>query len=303
MAAMSTQQTPWRAYAALFVGLVILGFSPVLVRAAQAPGVVVGIYRVGIGALVLTIPFIQQLRAGVRIPRRVFWISALAGVFFGADVAAWTSGIVISGATIPTLLANTAPLWVGLGAWLIFKEQLTARFWLGLALAMLGAVLVLVFGLGGVITLDQGALLGALAGVFYGAYFLATQRARAELPLIPFFWVAAVFSALTMLVILLFLGQSLTGYNPATYVNFLVQGVVIQAGGWMLISYAQGHLPASLVSPTLLGQPVITALLAGPILGEVLRRTDLIGGATVLAGILLVHTSRRQRKEKVVPPA
>jgi drug/metabolite transporter (DMT)-like permease len=191
---------------------------------------------------------------------------------------------------------------VGLGAWLLFKEQLTARFWLGLALAMLGAALVLGLGLGGAITLDQGALLGALAGVFYGAYFLATQRARAELPVIPFFWVAAVFSTLTMLVILLVLGQSLTGYNPATYVNFLVQGVVIQAGGWMLISYAQGHLPASLVSPTLLGQPVITALLAGPVLGEVLRRTDLIGGASVLAGILLVHTSRRQPKEKVLPP-
>lgn len=302
MAAMFAKQAPWQAYAALFVGLVILGFSPVLVRAAQAPGVVVGIYRVGIGALVLTIPFLQQLRAGVRITRPAFWFSALAGVLFGADVAAWTSGIVISGATIPTLLANTAPLWVGLGAWLLFKEQLTARFWLGLALAILGAALVLGLGLGGVITLDLGALLGALAGVFYGAYFLATQRARSDLALIPFFWIAAVFSTLTMLLILLVLGQSLTGYSQATYLNFLVQGVVIQAGGWMLISFAQGHLPASLVAPTLLGQPVITALLAGPILGEVLRPNDLLGGAAVLAGILLVHTSRRQRKEKVVPP-
>lgn len=298
---MSGKEAPWQAYAALLIGLVILGFSPVLVRAAGAPGVVVGIYRVGIGALVLTIPFLQQLRAGVRIPRHLFWASALAGVLFGLDVAAWTSGIVISGATIPTLLANTAPLWVGLGAWLLFKEQLTLRFWLGLGLALLGAALVLGLRLGGSIPLDQGALLGVLAGVFYGGYFLATQRARAELPLIPFFWVSAVFSTLTMLVIMLVLGHSLTGYNPPTYLNFLVQGVVIQAGGWLLISYAQGHVPASLVAPTLLGQPVITALLAGPLLGEVLRRNHLLGGAAVLAGVLLVHTSRRSRKEKVIP--
>ncbi len=77
-----------------------------------------------------------------------------------------------------------------------------------------------------------------------------------------------------------------------TWLNFLAQGLMIQAAGWFLISYAQGYLPASLVSPTLLGQPVLTAILAGPILGERLRRGDLIGGAAVLLGIFIVHRAR-----------
>jgi len=34
----------------------------------------------------------------------------LGGLFFMADLALWATGVVMSGATNPTLLANTAPL-------------------------------------------------------------------------------------------------------------------------------------------------------------------------------------------------
>jgi len=63
----------------------------------------------------------------------------------------------------------------------------------------------------------------------------------------------------------------------------------------LVINYALGHLPASIVSPTLLGQPVVTALLAGLLLGEVLSAWHIAGGVAVLAGVLLVHRSRRAR--------
>jgi drug/metabolite transporter (DMT)-like permease len=37
---------------------------------------------------------------------------------------------------------------------------------------------------------------------------------------------------------------------------------------------------------------VLTAILAGPLLGEHLRPTDLLGGAAVLVGIFIVHGTR-----------
>lgn len=299
MPAMQTSPpAPLRAYAAMLGGLFIIGFSAILVRTANAPGAVIAFYRVGIGALALTIPFLAQLRRGARLPRPALAFSVLAGLFFGADLAAWSTGIVLSGATIPTLLANTAPLWVGLGAWMLFKEQLSGQFWLGLALALLGAALVLGLNLSGELDLDRGALLGAVAGFFYGGFFLAAQRGRGGLGVFIFFWVAAVSSAVLILLAILVLGLPLGGYSTATWWNLVAQGVIVQAGGWLLVSYAQGYLPASLVSPTLLGQPVSTAILAGPMLGEILRPVDLLGGAAVLAGIFLVHRSRRARKRE-----
>jgi drug/metabolite transporter (DMT)-like permease len=70
--------------------------------------------------------------------------------------------------------------------------------------------------------------------------------------------------------------------------------VISQGIGWLAINYAQGHLPATLVAPTLLAQPVMTALLAIPILGEALVGIEILGGAIVLGGIYLVHRSRSQ---------
>jgi drug/metabolite transporter (DMT)-like permease len=303
MSAMFAQQSAaWKAYAALISGLLIIGFSAIFVRAADAPGMVTGFYRMGIGTLILTIPFLLRLRRRGRLAWDGIVFAAAAGVFFGADLSAWMTGIALSGATLPTLFGNTAPLWVGLGAWLLFKEQLGALFWLGLGLALAGASLILGLDLVNNLRLDPGSLLGLLSGFFYGCYFLVSQPGRKRLDALSFFWTAGLFSTLTLLATSLLFGHALTGYSSATYLNFIAQGVIIQAAGWLLLSYAQGYLPASIVAATLLGQPVLTAALAVPLLGEFLRPVEIFGGLAVLAGILLVHRSRRPKLDIVATP-
>jgi drug/metabolite transporter (DMT)-like permease len=64
----------------------------------------------------------------------------------------------------------------------------------------------------------------------------------------------------------------------------------------LAINYALGYLPATLVSPTLLAQPVLTALLAGPLLGEQIGSWQAVAGLGVLAGILIVHRSGQDRR-------
>lgn len=289
-------EKPIKAYLALSAGALILGFSAIFVRLANAPGTVVAFYRMAIGTLVLAVPFFQRLRSGATFSRSGAVYAVLAGIFFGLDLAAWTSGIMLRGATIPTLFANTAPLWVGLGALIIFREKLGGRFWLGLALALVGASIVLGFNPDQRFEMDPGAMLGLIAGLFYGAYFLAAQRGREHLDALIFFWPAALTSSLLLLVFNLVANQPMLGFTSATWLNLLAQGILIQAGGWLLISYSQGHLPASLVSPTLLAQPLLTALLAGPILGEIFSNRDVLGGLVLLLGILFVHLSRRPRR-------
>ena len=297
------ESRPWKAYTALGLGLIIIGFSAIFTRSANAPGPVVGFYRMAFGSLFMSIPFALNLRGKPKPPRRGILLAMLAGALFGTDVAAWTSGVVISGATLPTLFVNTNPLWVGLGAWLIFRERLTPGFWVGLAVAMAGAFIVFGADLSADTPLNQGGLLGLLAGFFYGIYFLVAQRGRARLDATSFFFIGTLSSAITLLVIGLALGQPFSGYPSETWINFILQGLIIQAAGWFLVSYAQGFLPASLVSPTLLGQPVITAIFAGPLLGESLRITDILGGIIVLAGIFVVHRSRHvaQASEAKLP--
>jgi drug/metabolite transporter (DMT)-like permease len=219
-------------------------------------------------------------------------IALLGGLLFAIDLAFWSTGVVLSGATNPTLLANTAPLWVGLGALFFYREKLSFSFWIGLVIAMAGAALILGFDALQAMEMGLGTFLGLMAGIFYGAYFLVTQRGRRSLSALSYFWFSGLSATLVLLLINLILRQPLLGYSTQSYLSLLGLGVLSQGIGWLAINYAQGHLPATIVAPTLLGQPVVTALVAIPLLGENLVWIEVLGGFVVLGGIYLVHRSR-----------
>jgi drug/metabolite transporter (DMT)-like permease len=280
------------AYLALGVGALSLGFSAIFVRWADAPGIVTSLYRMLIVVVVMAWPFYWRCKAGGRLPRRGVQLALLGGVFFAADLACWATGVVMSGATNPTLLANTAPLWVGLGALVFFREKLSAWFWGGLLLALAGAVIVLGDDALHAASLGWGSLYGLLAGVFYGSYFIITQRGRESLDSLTFLWLAALSSTFSLFVVVLALRYPLGGYSTRTLFSALGLALVSQISGYMSINYALGHLPASVVSPTLLSQPVLTALLSGLLLGERFSPMQVVGGLTVLVGVYVVHRSR-----------
>jgi drug/metabolite transporter (DMT)-like permease len=283
-----------RPYFALGVAVLVLGFSGIFVRWANAPGPVTSFYRMAIATMLVTPAFLRKLRSIRPLPARGVFFAVLGGVFFAADLGAWASGVMLSGATNPTLLANTAPLWVGLGSLLLFREKLNRRFWLGLLLAMGGAALVLGMDALRETTIGLGTLLGLLAGFFYGGYILITQRGRETLDSLTYFWISAASSSVCLLLLTVALRQPLSGYSSTTYWNFLAMGLITQMIGYLAINFALGHLPSTQVSPTLLGQPVVTSLLALPLLGEALRTWQIMGGAAVLLGVYLVHRSRNK---------
>ncbi len=272
-----------------------LGFSAIFVQWAEAPGIASSFYRMAIASLLLGLPFLLRFKR----PRwSAVRVALFGGLLFGADLAAWATGVTLSNALDPTLLANTAPIWVGVGAMLFFRERLRLGFWLGVGLAIGGAALVLGITAGGS---TVGQLLGLLAGVFYAGYFLVTQRGRLQLDALSYFWLYTAGSAATLGLLALATGTPLTGYPPRSYAIFLLMALVTQTVGYFSISYALGVLPASLVSPTLLGQPVITAVLSGPLLGELLSLQQITGAAAVLLGVAIVHRTRAPRAGPPTP--
>jgi drug/metabolite transporter (DMT)-like permease len=293
----TTHRSNLLAYLALGAGIITISFSAIFVRWAGAPGTVTSLYRMAIAALLLTWPVYRQNHTRENLPRLGVRTAVLGGLFFAGDLALWSTGVVLSGATNPTLLANTAPLWVGLGALIFFRERLGTRFWIGLFLAMSGALLILGLDALQAAALGVGTLLGLLAAIFYGGYFLITQRGRQSLDSLTYTWLTALSASIVLLVLSLVLGHPLTGYSTFAYLNFLALGVVVQVLGWLAINYTQGYLPASIVATTMLAQPVVTGLLAVLLLGEDLSLWQVLGGITVLAGVYIVHRSRHRRPD------
>lgn len=251
-----------RAYLAMGLGVIGMGFSGIFVKWANAPGAVTGFYRMAIALVLLAPIFFNQQRKRAKIPGRETAVALIAGFFFAGDLIFWNTGILISGVTNPTLMGNTAPLWVGIGALLIFREKLNRTFWMGLLLAIGGAAIIL--GLDALGDVGLGTFFGLLAGIFYAGYYLVTQRSRQKLDALSSFWLSAVSSTFFLLLAALLLGQPLTGYPAATYWNFLALALLVQAGGQLAINFALGYLPASIVSPTMLAQPILTAIFAIP---------------------------------------
>jgi drug/metabolite transporter (DMT)-like permease len=290
------------AYLALAAGILSLGMTAMFVRWADAPGPVTGFYRLAI-ATTLTAPlFIHRQRAEGNVPRLHFLIPLLGGVFAAGDFALWNTAVLYTTASNATLLGNTSPLWVALAAWLLFRERLRPDFWLGLGLALTGAIFIVGRDFLLHPKLGSGDLMACGAAIFYAAYMLTTQRGRAKLDVFTYWWLASLSASIGLLIISLVMGYSLTGYPLQSWLVFVATAVVSQIIGYMSISYALGHLPASIVSTTLIGQPIVTTILAIPLLGEFPGSIQIAGGAIALVGIYLVNQSHARAQQEMVIP-
>jgi drug/metabolite transporter (DMT)-like permease len=137
-----------------------------------------------------------------------------------------------------------------------------------------------------------GALLGSAAGFFYGAFQLISQSGRKLLDTLSYLFISTFSSAIVLLVLMLIYQYPFAGYDKNTILIFIVYGIGVQVTGWFLVNFSQGHLPASIVAPTLLGQPLVTAFLAIILLHEHLTVWHITGGMVIIAGIYLIHFTR-----------
>ena len=279
------------AYTALACGILCIGCSALFVKFAAVPGTVSAFYRLLFAAPPLLVARLWQRKP---LPaRHDLLLTAAGGALFAIDLALWNSGLLLTSAATATLLANNAPIWVGLGALFFFRERLAPSFWLGLALSLLGMAFIVGAGGWRELRFNHGDLLAIAASVFYAAYLLTTQKARVATDTLSFMTVSVLVGAVLLLAVNLCLGLPLAGFSAGSWWALLGLGLVSHLAGWLAINYALGHLKASAVSVSLLGQAVVTALLSIPLLGETLGMAQTVGGLLVLSGIYLVNSRKR----------
>lgn len=272
------------AYLALIAGIVCISWSAIFVRWTDIPGTASAFYRLLIPALILLPTWLFD-RARQRVSLRTLATIAVGALFFALDLAFYNTSILKTSAVNATLLGNNTPIAVGLLTWLIFGKRPNLAFWLGLALAVVGALVIVWSDLMRHATFGWGDVMALLAASFFAVYLMVTERIRAHTGTLPFLRLAILTSTIFLFFFNLVLRVSLTVPNGRSWAALLGLGLVSQLGGYFALTYALGHLPATVTSVSLLSQGPLTAVLAALLLGEPLSSAQIVGGLLVLGGV------------------
>ncbi len=286
------------ALAALLLGAVAIGFSGVFVRLSELGPSATAFHRMALALPVFALWMGLERRgaAGAVRPagRRDAMVLVAAGLLFAADLVAFHWSLMLTSVANATLLSNFAPVFVTLGAWLIFGERVSGLFILGMLTALAGAAVLVGRSLGLGPDNFLGDALGLATSVFYGGYLLTVAWLRARFSTATIMaWSGAV-TAAALLPVAILSGEGLLAQTAFGWAILAAVALISQAGGQGLIAYALAHLPAAFSSVSLLVQPVAAAVFAWIILGEALGWLQGAGGALVLAGILLARRGSRR---------
>lgn len=278
------------AFAALILSSIFLAMGPWMVRLADVGPVAAGFWR-----LALAIPLLLLFaRVSAKGPLWPGWslaaMIAVGGLFFAADLAAWHEGIVRTKLANATLFGNASSFVFAIYGFFLLR-RLPGLVQAGaLALAALGAALLM----GGSYELSpehfRGDLLALLAGIFYFFYLVAVDRARTTLAPMPVLALATIAGTLPLLAFALLLGERVM---PGDWLPVILLSFGSQVIGQGLLVYAMGHLTPVVVGLGLLTQPAVTALVGWLAYDERLSLTDAIGALLICAALVLIRLPER----------
>lgn len=283
--------------AIIAVAIVAVSTSAILIRLSAAPSLVKAFYR-ALFTTIFVLPLAARHRgafAGMR--RRDLAIAFVSGFALAVHFAAFFESLDWTSVAAAVTLVQVQPIFVAVGAWLLLDERLTGRMVGGILLSLAGATALSGGGLigPGLVGANPlyGNLLAVLGAILAAGYVLAGRSLRQRLPLGPYVLVVYGASTVALLAFVLADGAALTGYPPREWALFL--GMALGPGllGHTLINWALKYVESSVVSVTLLGEPVGSALLAVVLFAEVPGIATVVGGIVVLLGIFVTARARR----------
>lgn len=193
-----------------------------------------------------------------------------------------------------SLIVNTSPVIVALMAGVLYKERLNRWTWIGFAISFSG-VLVIASSTGEGLRFSTGViylLFGALALATYSVGQKPLLQRYSPLDFLTY----AIWSATLMLLFFLpgLPEQIQTAPTEATAAVFYL-GIVTSVIGYGAYAYVLSKLPASRVGSFLYLNPAVATLVAWVWLGETPTIWIVLGGALVLAGVVVVNLRGRAR--------
>jgi drug/metabolite transporter (DMT)-like permease len=282
---------------AVAVGVLAVSAAAIFIRLAEAPAVAVAFWRCALGAALLLPPALVRRE---RFPRgRDLYVAVASGVALGAHFGFWISSLDYTSVAASVVLVSTQPVFVAILAYLLFGERTSPLSFAGILAALAGTAII-----AGDDSVGSAALLGnalALVGaVTVAVYVLIGRSSRTGgIGVLPYSVVVYSAAALALLPVALALDVRLWGYSGETWFWLWAITLGPQIMGHTVFNWALRYVEASVVSGTILAEPVVSSLLAWLILFERPGLPTILGGAVVLFGLFMLLRGYRVPSEPV----
>jgi drug/metabolite transporter (DMT)-like permease len=276
---------------ALAFGILCISIFPILVKLKLTPGLISAFYRMAI-ATSLLLPYVLITKKFQLPEKKYILLAIICGVLFASDVAVWNIAIQESSATQASLLTNLSPLWVGIISYVFLKTKPATNFWIGTTVALFGMAMLVGFKFFLELDFDNAFILAVLSGIFYSIYLLVSKKALTHIDVLSFMLISLLASTVYLAVVCIVMKEPFSGFSDMGWLVLLIQAVVCQLMAWLSISFATQHMRPTRVSLSLLGQAVLTSILAWLFLDEKITLNMVIGGIILLLGIRITFFTK-----------
>jgi drug/metabolite transporter (DMT)-like permease len=293
-----------RPYWVLALSLLGIAFAGPLVRLSSADPVAIAVWRLAFSLLIVGVflAITGEWLDWRKITPGELVLAAAGGVLLALHFWAWNASIHLTTIAASVTLVSLQPAVVAIISAVALREAPSRRQMLGIAIAMSGAFIIAAPDFqAGIAPAGnrplQGNILAVSAAVTAAIYYTIGRRLRRTLGI--WAYVGIVYSAafLTLLVIALSRGVTLTPQPPRDIAIFVGLAIGPMLLGHTGMNWALKYLPAYVVNLTVLGEPVGATLLGAliPSIRQIPNVNTLVGGAVVLGGVLVAAGGASRR--------
>ena len=282
---------------AVAVGVLAVSAAAIFIRLAEAPAIAIAFWRCALGAAVLLPPALVRRE---KFPTgRTLYVGMASGVALGAHFGFWISSLDYTSVAASVVLVSTQPVFVAVLAYLLFGERTSPLSFAGILVALAGTAVIAGDGSVGSAALF-GNMLALVGAATVAVYVLIGRSSRTGgVGVLPYSIVVYSAAALTLLPVALLFDIRLWGYSGETWLWLWAITLGPQIMGHTVFNWTLRYVEASIVSGTILAEPVVSALLAWLILSERPGLPTILGGAVVLFGLFLLLRGYRVKPEPI----
>ena len=281
----------------IVVGVLGISLSAIFVKYSTAPSAVTAVFR-----LLWTVIFMSPLAIGKRevrlellaLDKKELCLSAVSGVFLAIHFVSWFESLNHTTVASSTAVVCTEVIWVALGFCIFMKGKLKRRAILAIAVTLVGS-LVIAFAdsaAGGVHL--YGDMLAIVAAITVAAYTLLGRVVREKITTTVYTYVVYSACALVLVLTCFVQGYALFDYGVSAIIVGALLAVFSTILGHSIFSWCLKYFSPAFVSASKLCEPLIAAVFAGILFGEVPSFAVLIGGAMILGGVLYYSKIERE---------